>query len=915
MVDPKQMTDSSNSYNAAPVKSQSPTYSFTPVRNLAIQLLEADSAQVKLISVVAPVGYGKTVLLSCLFKQAESQDRRCYWCSLDERDTQIEDVLQRLESHSRRLSQKSSHPTQTLFRGGETWETRIDHLVQMIHELQGPISVYIDNLHFCTDPRLRELLDRFIFSTKEDAHFIFSSTSALPFNIVRARLEGQVKQFGFQELRLDFPEIVELFGEELSEKLGDNCLRTILDQTEGWPAAVRMMQIAMAQSETPSELLASFSGSDQDLVALLSRQVLNGLRKDIRDFLLRIALLEAFDTSLCCYVTEDKMAPHHIRYLIENNLFVMPLDRSQSWYRLHGLMRQCLVREAQIQLDASIRHQILERAAQWCDREQLWRESIEYALSCNALPLAANILERSAKTLVRNHGDIPRYLNWINRLLELGQPLGWDAEYWYVWALVMNQRYDEGSHQLARLQKRLDRARQITPDTSTLDEIERRLDVIKMCVDVFVDKLTEANDKASHWLEIQTNDDPFNITVARCIRSIHASSKYNFLEARESAMSAKGSALQTHSHYALAWVHALTAMPAILEGQYVIASQILLDSLKSLPEKLGENSGIVGTISLLAGSCLVEMGRDTDAKLLIEQGLRTAHSHGFVDALSSGMDAALKLHNAQSDTWLTQIDYIVSHYPTRLAYLVGCHRIRRLLRLGDTIGAHQEADRLGLRKITLDCMPTWAQQGHGWDVLSITLVDLNLNESSTVNTDQTTESLYKIAKSDGRVARMVDLRLMQTVSLIRENNCTQATRRLTQAITLAATPNIIRPFQDRALELAPLIEETRPSEWSFARPIEREFFGQLCRELPISDPALRDRLLALNVDTHLLEPLTNRQFELLLLMETGLTNQQIADRMERSLSTIKGHSQTLYAKLGVNNRSAALAKARVLNLI
>lgn len=132
---------------------------------------------------------------------------------------------------------------------------------------------------------------------------------------------------------------------------------------------------------------------------------------------------------------------------------------------------------------------------------------------------------------------------------------------------------------------------------------------------------------------------------------------------------------------------------------------------------------------------------------------------------------------------------------------------------------------------------------------------------------------------------------------------------------MAATRGIVRPFDDYANEIAALVEDTRPSAWGFALAQERRAFSEICRRLPISNPGLQETLNALDMDPYLLDRLTKRQIELLGLLDAGLSNQQIADRLNLTLTTVKGHLQKLYAKFGVSSRSAALARARVMKLL
>lgn len=897
-------------------RGEPPHHAFKPIATRALAELGDTEERFKLLAIVAPVGYGKTVLMSELHARRVARGERCYWTTLDERDTGAEDVLERLERHSSRYG-STLHPTQALFRGDESLETRIESLLRVASGRTDGFTAFIDNLHFCTDPRLGPMLDRLVFDTPEHARFVLSSTAALPILLARAKLEGRVRQVGYSDLALDLPGVADLLGHGIAEALGAEHLEAILNQTEGWPAALRMMQLALAGSREPRALLQQFSGSDEDLVALLNRQVLCGLPAELRDFLLAIAPLHTFDAALCTQATGDADAQAHLDWLVQHNVFMVPLDRTRSRYRLHGLFRQCLLGEARQVQSTATRNAVLERAANWCERNGHFRDAVEYALAAHALPLAVRVLEKAAPSFVRNRGDTPQYLAWVRSLLDQGATLGWEAEYWYVWGLVLNQRYDEGRHQLERFASRIRRTRGSGKPSGVTKDVERRLDIVRMCISVFTDELDDADRQAAQWLEATTADDPFDMTVARCIRSIHGSSVYWFVDARAAIFAAQSSASQTRSGYAEGWIVALTNLPTILEGQYAKAYPALLGALASLPEHLGNNAGICGTIALLAANCAVEIGEDDEARKLIDQGLRTAHSHGFIDAVACGLDAALKLWSGTpSEPELPErLQRIASHYPPRLAFLLGCHRIRRLLRLGRAAEAQAEAATLGLNPEHPSRLPSWAQGPRGRDVVLSTLIDLQVSAGRGRSVSSLIAEQLQAAKADGRVSRQVDLILMETRVEIGENRPAAAARHLMRAIVLAAPRRIVRPFRDLAPGLAVLVEDTKPSAWGFASAEERGFFADLCSRIPMRDATLQDRLVSMNVEAHLGDALTARQTELLALLEAGLGNQQISDRLDIALTTVKGHLQRLYGKLGVSTRSAALARAKVLKLI
>lgn len=897
-------------------RGEPPHYAFRPVATRAFAELGDGGERSKLLAIVAPVGYGKTVLMGQLHARLLARGERCYWTTLDERDTRVEDVLQRLERHYSRDG-GTLHPTQALFRGDESLETRIESLIRAVNERDGEFTAFIDNLHFCTDAELGRLLDRLVFDTAAHARFVLSSTAALPIQMARAKLEGRVRQIGYADLSLDLAGVADLLGPRIVEALGTKHLEAILHQTEGWPAALRMMQLALAGSREPRALLQQFSGSDEDLVALLNRQVLRGLPPGLREFLLAIAPLHTFDAALCAHATGDVDAQVHLDWLIQHNVFMVPLDRSRSRYRLHGLFRQCLLGESRQTQTPAVRDAVLERAAAWCEQNGHFRDALEYALEAHALPLAVRVLEKAAPAFVRNRGDLPKYVAWARSLLDQGATLGWEAEYWYVWGLVLNQRYDEGRHQLERFANRIRRTRASGKASDAMREVERRLDIVRMCIAVFTDALDDADRQAATWLASTAADDPFDMTVARCIRSIHGSNVYRFVDARTAIVAAQSSASQTRSAYAEGWIVLLTNLPAVLEGQFAKAYPALLAALASLPEHLGDNAGICGNIALLAANCAVEMGEDDEARRLIEQGLRTAHSHGIIDAVTCGFDAALKLWAgtpSESDI-PARLQQIAGHYPPRLAFLLGCHRIRRLLRLGRREDAENEAATLGLNPDQPATLPTWAQGPRSRDIVLSTLIDLQVSAGRGRTVASLIADQIDAAKADGRVSRQVDMTLMETLVEISENRHVAAARHLIRAIALAAPRRIVRPFRDLALVLAVLVEDTKPSTWGFASTEERRFFADLCSRIPMQDATLQDRLVSLNIEAQLSESLTARQAELLGFLEAGLSNQQISDRLDLTLTTVKGHLQRLYGKLGVSSRSAALARAKVLKLL
>ncbi|MBI5619265.1 MAG: hypothetical protein HY943_23560 [Gammaproteobacteria bacterium] len=895
-----------------------PDFAFEPVATRALAAATRESTgRPKLVTVIAPVGYGKTVLLTGCYRELQRRGERCWWAALDDRDTTVERLLGRLETVTGDDG-PDLHPTQALLRGEAPVDRRAEALLAATRELGGPVTVFIDNLDYCTDPGLGALLETLVFSSPPEVRFVLSSVHALPMNFARAKLEGLLLQLGAAELALDAAQTGALLGPEVCAAIGDDGIAEVARRTEGWPAAVRLAQIVLAGAPLPGVALQRFSGSDEDLAALLNQQVLAGFDPALREYLLGVAPLRTFSAELCRHALGDADAEAHLAYLLRHNVFLIPLDRDRTWYRLHGLFREYLLAEGRRTQEPALRTRVLERAAEWCAREGYRRDAIDYALAAAALPLAARLIEGVARTFVSDRGDLPQYIEWVEAMHAGGGRLEIEAEYWYAWALVLNRRYEAGRQQNAHLARWAVEARGRAAPGQIAD-IERRVEIISACVGIFTDRLDDAFRDASRWLATDDGTDPFDEMAAQCTQCIYEISALNLPAARLALQAAQGSAFRLEGAYTASWIALLKNLITIVEGDFAAACRETRAALEVARRTLGDSAGICGTLSLIAAKAAVETGRDDEAAGLLTSGLRISRSHGFVDAAACGADAALKLWPGTPDHPFAPgaLAEFTACYPPRLAFVAGCHLVQRLLRLGRPDEAAVEAARIGLgtEDALPPALPAWADAARCRDLAAAAAIDLAIASGHTKRAAARIAEETRLAKAEGRYARLAELALAEVEIAVRSRDPASGRRPLTRAVTLAAPRGMVRTFRDRARPIADLVADTKPSAWNFALETERKFFAEICRTLPLGDPALQERLIALNMEAHLLEPLTARQIELLNLLAAGLTNQQLADRLGVTVTTVKGHLQKLYGKLGVASRAAALARGRALKLL
>lgn len=894
---------------------------FRPVRTrLLVSLSQPEDPRPKVVSLIAPVGYGKTVLMSQWHAQGQGMGEHGYWIGLNERHASLERVLDALQA-VQVSGPGPFEPTQALIRGDEPIERRIDALIESLAHLPTPSTLFIDNLNSCTDEALGRLLDALIFRTPAALRVVWSSTFAPPFNSGRAKLEGLLRQVGVADLSLDADETRELLGTALDSAIGASGLAAVQRRTEGWPAAVRMAQIMLASAERPAVALADFSGSDEDVAALLKRQVLGCFSPALQDFLLCLAPLRTFSAGLCGQVAglTEAQAQAHLDLLVQRNVFMVPLDRNGQRYRLHGLFREYLLSEGRRHLSAERRQAIFQRAAEWCEREQAWHDAIEYALAASDLSRASRLLDLAAASYAREQGDIHQYIVWVERLLAEGARLGWETHFWYVWALVFQRRCAYALQQHGRLAQRIQQPDSEDPPP---DDFALRIDHLRMCIDLFTDRLTEASQGAERFLCdcAKTSLLSYSAGSVGCILSISLGSGFAFGRARHALRVAQGILADIGGDNTQGWVSLIDGALSAYEGDHAHAFRELTAGLARARSRVGEDAVVCDTLALVAAHCAVEMGLKDEARHLLFSGLRSVQHHVLVDTAACGFEAAVKLWNGGTDELvsISRLREAARGHPPRLAMMLTCYLIQRLLCLGRLEDALAEARHAGWQH-GLQPLPELACGDLAIprfrDLLAATQIEIWLATGQYKQAEALIDHEWSLAQRDSRVARLVVLSLARLTIAMLLNQPAKATKALSQAVGWAARRRIIRPFLDRSAAIAQLVNETRRGAWPFVLPEAQAFFSEVCGQLPTHVRQHAEWTGLGQIDNGSGVAPTQREAELLSLMDMGLSNQQIASASDLSITTVKWHQKNLYRKLEVGSRAAAIARARAMGLL
>jgi LuxR family maltose regulon positive regulatory protein len=886
---------------------QPPEYPFDVAETSVIKRLKSGAEHSKLTLISAPFGYGKTVAMAELFRDVSLSNACALWVGLTQSGTSLDELMALLRDVLVRFAE---------LQGEQRADLDTVSLVSRLLSTSSRVILFLDNLEFCTDPALPEFVNQLVFESSPLLTVFATCSGHVAFDDARARVEGRLLTVEADDLRLGPDDVREMLGASLCKVLHAPEIELIIEKTEGWPLAVRLMQIALERSDSPFETVARYSGADKDVAALLRSHYLQPLSEEMQELLMSLALFPQIQLKLIQDVLGGSKVVKQIEWLCENNQFLSATDRNQTAFKLHRLVRDFLLQEGLKRLDEKHRRDMLERAAEWARNNGNWKEAVEYALEARAAGLASRLLDELAQTWVGQRGQFAEYIGWVQRLRLLGAQLSIEAEYWYLWSLLFTRQHRAAYVQSELLWNRLGTDEDLAKSPERQSDFRKRVEEIKIGINVFRDQLGIAGREAMEWFQREGNRNEISIATVACTLALNALSNFEFTTARHALRTATTAVNTASTSYGSAWVSVLSALIDVYEGQFSQCHSSLTSAMKKVSDELGDDAPIMATMSLVAAQCELEMGNADQARSHLKVGLRGCDVHGLNETTFCGIDTALRLWDGTAGAEYSPeaLSRCVGSLPDPINQIFGCFAVQRLLKLGRVEDALHHCERAGIiidRDMAELAIDPVHQTEYIRELVSVTQLEYLYATKNLRRASSLCASLLIKAEQYRRRARTVELEIMSALLAMHSESSHTAVRHLARAIRLAANRRIVFPFLDRKQELAGVVARTKPKEWAFAEEHELEIFSLIRSVEAPPDHVSHTE----GEEDCLFGQLTSRELELLRFVSTGFSNQQIAERTCVSLATVKWHLYNLYAKLNVRSRSAAVAKARAMRLI
>jgi LuxR family maltose regulon positive regulatory protein len=853
----------------------------------------------KLVLICAPAGFGKTTLLSDWVCRT---DLPVAWLSLDTGDNELKRFLIYMVAALQTIDDQLCHTVKAMLQSPQpvSFEAVLTEIINEVASLSQNLVLILEDYHFVEDQTIHEALTFLVEKLPPVMHLVISSRSDPFLPLSRLRARGDLIELRTEDLRFSIKEATVFLNRVMGLSLSENDILSLERRTEGWITGLQLAAISLRGKQDSSELIKSFSGSHRLVLDYLIDEVLEQQGASVQSFLMQTAVLERFNGSLCDALTGQDDGQETLEYLDHANLFIIPLDNERHWYRYHHLFADLLRQRLRQKASSTTRDELWDvtklhkRASTWFEEHSLEIEAFQHAVAANDLERAERLIEGKGVPL-QYRGAAGLVQKWLDTLPD--EILNTRPSLLVTYASALNLTGDPTGAEAtlstaeAALESNIGPAE---PDERTINFFGHIAAIRAMMASGQhdLDTLIVQSNRA---LELVHKD---NVLV-RTITAWTLGYAYQ-LQGDLAAASQAYQEVLTNSQASGDIVSTLAAATGL--GNIFESENQLYKAAESYQHGMLLFRGQPIAVGTYLGMARIhyewnnleaaeEYGQESLSLARQLKNLDTFTLCGVLLArlrLAQGNIAEATKYISLADQFMRQHDFM--HRLPEVADV----QVLILLAQGDLDEAADLADK---------------------HELHFNQARINLARGETSAALAVLEPLRQEVEAKGWEEERLKVMVLQAVALFEHGKLEQAVSLLGDALALAEPGGIIRTFADEGLAMRRLLQETQSRIRDQNIQVSPGYMRQLLGAFSTEVPERTEQPKYGFVKTDLLEPLTNREMHVLRLLNTELSGPEIAQALSIALSTFRSHTKSIYNKLDVNSRRAAVLKAEDLNLI
>jgi len=845
--------------------------------------------------VSAPAGYGKTVLVAHWLRTTHTP---ALWLTVEEKEPGLPQFWQQVMTVLRTLASEIGEEALEILRQESTppIETILARLLADIERWGQSLCLVLDDYFHIQSAPIHQSVRFLLEHCPANFHLIVLTRVDPPLPLARYRARGQLAEIRADDLSLTESEVQALLQELGAASLSAGALRLLHQRTEGWAAGIHLSALALQKQPDPEAFIAALSGNQRYIFDYLADEVLSALSEDEQALFLKTSILRQFNGALAEVLAGPLTVPIHLEQIYRQNIFLQAVDEAREWFRYHALFRDVLQYRLKRAYSPDDIRQLHGRASAWYQQAGWGQEALHHALAAEDYARAGALLETMPELLTWSsgfHADLIPTLEMLPAAVIGARPR---LQVLFARALLLDGQAPEALRRLETLEAQL--------GGLGLPEAESRAYTGMI--------LTH---RATH-LALRGDVAQAEIAAKQALENLAPADELTRAQAIHTlglAADSQGQVRPAADYYRQASRHALRAdhrSLAVTAASQQAFAEIALGALRQAEATARQalQWATIGRTELPVAAyphvALAEVLRQQNRVSLAEQEILRATALGGKAMPTVRWHAALvqaqicfSQHNlGQAQTILQQSEIDFQHsLPAHFS-----ENTRALLcQVWVAQGRPELAqDWLGSVQTQL-ARPAFESPSHA--ARAVILCQARLAAGQKEQAREPLKAVYAFALQHDQKALVIQVLCLLALSA---ENQAAALAYLQEALALAEPQGYHRTFLDEGPAVLDLLQMLRQSATA-PTPFLLELLEAGRQEW--STPAAGRPATPSD-----LEPLTERELEVLAQIARGASNQEIAHRLVVSIHTVKKHAANIFLKLGVENRTEAVDRARSL---
>jgi len=865
----------------------------------------------KLVLFRSPAGYGKTTMAA----QWLSDKSHVGWYSIDESDNDsfrfMNYLLQALNKatdgscpNSQKLAEKRQFSSlHSLF--GEVF-TEISSFHQECY-------LVLDDYHLISDDEIHEAMRFFLKHMPDNLTLVVTSRAAPPLGTANLRVRDLMIEIGDELLAFDTEETTRFFNQRVADGIDDTTATNLRNYVEGWPSALQLIALqAQHQHKTLAQSAESFSEFNHaHLWDYLIEEVFDLLDQETRQFLLQCSVLDHFNDHLVSELTKREDALSMIESLNRFGLFIHPLEGEHNWYRFHNLFAEFLAHEriARIPQQETQLHQSAAKA--WLKLSSP-HQALRHAQEAKDSQLTADILTQYGWKMF-NGGELQSLEKGINTLTP--EQLYSEPKLCMLqaWLAQSQHRYNDVGDLLSKADEQMSK---FNVSLSTKEQGE--FNALRAQVAINQNEPEKALELAELALsQVDSTVYRSRIVATSVVGEVnhvlgHLSRALPMMQQTEKL------ARQYQVYHQALWAMLQQSEILIAQGYVQAAFEIQDNAFKLIEEQQLQQVPLHEFLLRVRAQILWCWNRLDEAEECAYKGLDILGNHSPSKHLHSySMLARIAIGRGELDKagkFIEQITHLLKQSTYHVDWTANASL--SLILFWQARGEHDEIAQWLETTVRPEQACNHFTQLQWRNIARAQIALANYAEAK-----ETLAFLQQQAAENELITDTNRNLIVEAVLATSQNDDASAHQYLKEAISLTNQTGIIGNFLVDGSKVGHILESlSKSNELS---DLERHRTQQLLKDISTTQ-----RSSSVHFDEDFIEklvnhpnipelvrtsPLTQREWQVLGLIYSGFSNEQIAQELDVAGTTIKTHIRNLYQKLNIANRKEAVKTAE--NLI